>query len=212
MPMKTRERSKRMIGAVAAGAIVAALLVLALIVRDRPGDGHHAPPPPPPVGAQAGKGTGVADATPGAATDVGAGLTPVELGDLDEKPWSYRDRAEQEAARRAAIERVRRSFPNAGAGVDPSGVQLSEVKPISGNGPESGRVSPEIAALPGPGELIVDGQRIAPSPPPAGLQVPPEAGGIRRPSSGPAPLQPQEPAGIGPVVSPPNPNAPGPGG
>lgn len=210
--MRARGRPAVRLIAAAAIALLAIAAVLLLADRDRPGDASDSGP------ATAGAGqetSAVPQGGVGAGTATGseAPLQPLELGNLDEVPWQYRSRADEEAARRAAIDRVRKRDGSAATGIEVTSDQVADTRPVTGDGPESGLASPAIMSLPGPGETIVGGRRIGPSLPADGIpHAAPEAGGLRRPSAGPG--IPDEPASsqAGPELAPADPRAPGPGG
>jgi hypothetical protein len=209
--MEARGRSARRLVVVAASALLAAAIIVLLLGRERPenpGDSHAAPPGADPAASDADP----AGADAGMAAGSEGPLQPLELGNLDEVPWQYRDRAEEEAARRAAIERVRKRAGSGAAGIESVDTQVSEVRPITGDGPESGRPSPAIASLPGPGEAVAGDRRIGPALPPGGVpHASPEAGGLRRPSAGPALPSGSGSSEAGPELAPADPDAPGPG-
>lgn len=200
-------------------ATAVAVAVFALAVRwiaDEPGVGS----------GQAGNGSSVSSAAVAGATDGnalvgGSGpliyggddqpLQPLDLGNLEATPWHYRDEAAELAARRAAIERARIRTGGPVPERRFTGTLPPDAIPVTASGPESGRPSPAIAALPGPGEVVNGNRRVGPSPPVGGIPHPaPESGGTWRTSAGPA--MPETPAstGDGPGVTPIDPEAPGP--
>ncbi len=157
-------------------------------------------------GAEAAPATSIISAGEG-----GSAPQVIDYGDMDARPWVYRNEAERQAARQAAATLRGRQAGPAGGPAEPA-TSATNFAPIIGDGPLGPSEQPRKSGLPGPGETVTGTGRSGPAAPPPEIAGPrPEDGPAGRATSGPAkpgPVSETLPEPARPSV---DPDAPGPG-
>ena len=137
----------------------------------------------------------------------------MDLGNLDARPWVYRDEADRLAAMPPSKRDPDRESSGRPAAVGRTETAARDAGPVTGDGPLGPGPPQSVSNLPGPGEVVIGTTRIGPGPTPADQVLPgPEHGIVDPDSPGPSRLGPVDPGLSGPGGADIDPDAPGPGG